>query len=88
MELLGGVLLFIVSACWIAFICFIIFAISGLIYFACAEAFDGIGGNSGGISRWFKENEPINRYRSLLGIKWLIWRAIRRLEKQAERRRD
>jgi hypothetical protein len=85
-ELLGGVLLFIVTACWIGFIFFILFAIGGLIYFALEDAFDGIGGNSGGISRWFKENERIGRFRALLGIRWILWRANRHLEYQARRR--
>ena len=86
MELLGGVLLFIVTACWVGFIGFILFGIGGLIFFAFEEAFDGIGGNSGGISRWFKENERIGRFRALLGIRWLLWRANRQLQQQAQRR--
>lgn len=80
-NFIGNLLLFVVVVCWVGFIGFLVFGIGGLICFAVGEVFDGIGGNSGGMSRWFKENELIGRFRALLGIRWLLWRANRQLDR-------
>jgi hypothetical protein len=79
MELLGDVLLFIITACWIGFIGFLFCVICAPIIFSPVGEF--IGEVLSDIARWFKENELINRYRALLRIRWLLWRANRQLER-------
>jgi hypothetical protein len=87
MELLGGILLFIVVACWVGFFGFILFAIGGLVYFALEDALDDIPNPLDDLRNWWRHSERLNRYRAILRIKWIIWRAIRQLEKQAKWRR-
>jgi hypothetical protein len=86
MELIGGILLFIVTVCWIGFIGFIFFGICALIYFALEDAFDGFAVSSGDHRNWRPDSERVNRYWALLKIRWLLWRANRRLEYQAKLR--
>jgi hypothetical protein len=85
-DLIGNLLLFIVTACWIGFIGFILFGIGGLICFAVGEVFDGIANPLDDLRNWWRHSERINRYRAILRIKWIIWRAIRRLERQGQMR--
>jgi len=88
MEVVAYILLIIVTACWIGFIGFILFLICGLIYFALEDVLDDLPNPFGDLKNWWRHSERVNRYRAILRIKWIIWRAIRQLENQAKRSRE